>query len=129
MRAANVLIKNMQIPLSQEPHQGHQGEGFEADRPPVKLLWALLIVLTIVLAVVGIAGKQILWVTSTQELYKKDLSQIDPRLAEIRLKNDVSLLNYDVVDTAAQKFQIPVEKAMELLEQKGSFDVPALGVK
>jgi hypothetical protein len=86
----------------------------ESDSLPVGFLMAFFLAIAVLVVVVGIASKQLLWVTASHRIQEVDAGVANPELTEIHAKEEGILSSYDVVDPAKGLYRIPIKEAMDL---------------
>lgn len=90
----------------------------ELDVPPSFRIMAAVAILTVVLVVAVIGVWQLVLVTSDAEVQRKELGPDNPELVELRARDRGRLEGYDAIDRDAGRYQIPIERAMDLLVRK-----------
>ena len=86
----------------------------DVDRPPNKVIAGYLVGSIVVLIVIVIGVKQLFDLEVRGEFARKVLSRRDPRLTELRIREEARLTQYAWVNQAQGRVRIPVERAMEL---------------
>ena len=84
------------------------------DRPPNKVIAGYLLGGVVVLIITVIGVKQLFDLEVRGEFERKVLSRRDPRLTELRIREEARLTQYAWVNQAQGRVRIPVERAMEL---------------
>jgi len=98
---------------SHETH--HDQVDAERDSPPSIRIMSMIGILTVVVIMSVIGVWQLVLMTSDAEVQSKELTPDNPVLAELRARDQGRLEAYDAVDRDAGRYQIPVERAMDLL--------------
>ena len=87
----------------------------EPDRPPTARI-AIIVILLFLAFVVAILGVAHYATHVTNDMMTEmDGATVDPRLIEVRKMDEKSLAEYDRLDAEKGIYQIPIQKAMELL--------------
>lgn len=110
-------------------HEGGSSKDIEPDRPPVKLLTALLVLMIVGLGVFSVISKQLLVLLMAQQEHEVDLGVESPALREQRIKEQAQLTGYDVADQQKGLYQIPIDQAIDLLVKRQSVDLSGAATK
>lgn len=100
-------------------HDSHTG-GYEKSDVSLKhvVLWG---VITIVLIVLSLIGLNDYFMLVKEELVEElVLKPKSVRLIELRAEEDKTLGSYELIDTANAVYQIPIERAMELVTEEAA---------
>lgn len=108
-----------QVDLPPRPDESlHAQVDAEFDAPPSIRIMASIVILTVVVVMALIGVWQLVLVTSDAEVQSKELGPDNPDLVELRARDRGRLEGYDAVDRDAGRYQIPIERAMDLLVRK-----------
>jgi hypothetical protein len=87
-------------------------------------------IIGVLVIVVSLIGLNQLYVLTREEVVKENvLSQMDPRLRELRARDTRILTTYGVVDKARGLYRIPIDRAMELMAEEAYQKQQARGAK
>ena len=96
---------------------GHSGDSSEPDNPPNMALFISLMALGIFMLGFGYVCHIALNYKTRMDVNAAELSQPDDKLVELRRVHDERLKNYDQVDKDKGTYQIPIDRAIELVVQ------------
>ncbi len=95
----------------------------EDDRPATGLLSILMTALVALLIIVGIMAGLILWKLAQRQEHAVLLDPPSKDLLELKQQDADQLSNYLALDAAADVYQVPIERAMDILVKRGSVDL------
>lgn len=100
--------------------------GVEGDQPQSLTLFVLVAVLSISLVVIVIGIRELVWMTADQ-INEQDNISLDQKTREEKEAIKADLQKYDVVDQQKGIYQIPIDRAMEILVQRQSLEPVSKG--
>ena len=98
-----------------EDHDDHGPTSFEEEGLSMASL-GLIMLITVVFVVIAVIAAYTLATTTTQE-YKMEAvaAAVYPELRDVRAASAAKMNKYEVLDSEVGVFQIPIEKAKEIL--------------
>lgn len=99
---------------SHADHLGHP-KGFSEDRVSVAWITTIALLTIVVIATFAIVINEMFIVSKEQLLYEQDLSKESTALRDLRARETEELNSYRILDADSARYQIPIERAMQLL--------------
>lgn len=100
-------------PAPQAEPSEHEQVAAEPDRPPVGRIVAIVSLVGVAVLGAVMLLWQVFQLDATAEVFRKNLSQDNPELRELRAREQGELSDYAQLD--AGQYRIPIERAMEWL--------------
>ncbi len=89
--------------------------GAEPDAPPTRKLFIQIGLLMVILVGVLFGLWEIFELDSEREVYQKELSRPNRELLELLARDEGRLARYELLDPKLGVYQLPIDRAMELL--------------
>jgi hypothetical protein len=89
--------------------------GYEKSDVSAKNLFLMTVVIVIAVILIIVALNEIFISTREDQVYRAVLQPESKELRELRVRETETLNSYKVLDPDAKKYQIPIDRAMELL--------------
>jgi hypothetical protein len=100
-----------------ETGKGRAAPSFEPDDFPIGKVLLVIIGIGIFIALLTLIATQLVTVWGRDSVYVKELSVVDPRLAETRANDKQELTTYKVLDAQKSWYRIPISLSMQLMAE------------
>lgn len=96
-------------------HQAGESEGYE--KKDVNTAWIITITLISIgfLTVIGIALNEFFLISKEDQVYEATLKPGSAALRDLHAREEEALNSYKVIDSSKDQYQIPIDRAMELM--------------
>ncbi len=96
----------------------HQDEGYEHSDVNVKMVVLITVLVVAFLAISLLVLDQYFHYVTEQTIYKEQLEPQSAALRELRAREAETLNSYKLLDSAKGVYQIPIDRAMELMAEE-----------
>lgn len=96
----------------------------EPDRPPMLKIAGMLVGLTLLVGITMVGLYEYFRYAKREEIQRKQLTPVSRALRELRAKEQALLTRYDQIDAKKGTYQVPVDRAMELLLKRPELLLP-----
>ncbi len=104
--------------MTQQSSHAHQKEDYEHSDVNVKMIVWVTIIIVVFLAVSLLVLDQYFGLVTDETIYDKQLAPQSVALRDLRAREDETLNSYKVIDSAKGVYQVPIERAMELVAEE-----------
>lgn len=100
-------------PSAHNPQKGY-------DRADVSIKWVatIIIAFVVVFIVISVGTKSLFIKDKNAVVYQQQLQPVSPTLIEVRAHEDSLLDNYQILNIDKGIYQIPIDRAMEIMAGK-----------